>query len=87
MDLRVRKAKKNHECTLCKQTIEAGSLYMDERIAPWEHVDNDYFFQFKAHPDCHSEWLQVGHESDWKFPEDENEWNQQTGRCYEKTSN
>ena len=68
------KARKNHICTLCHETIEAGTTYIYRTITPWCHPDNESFGSYKAHHDCHVIWGKVGDEFDWIFPIDKYEW-------------
>ena len=69
------KARKNHQCTLCHETIEKGEHYIYQTITPWCHPDNDTFGAYKAHTKCEKLWLDgIGRTMGWTFPSDKYEW-------------
>lgn len=70
----IRKARKDHICTLCFETIRAGGEYIYQRITPWDHSENEGFFNFKAHGGCYAMWDDVAQENDGMFPSDKGEW-------------
>lgn len=51
------KARKEHKCDLCGQTIYVGELYINRRYTPWDCPDNEAFWGLKACRFCwdHSE--------------------------------
>lgn len=71
-----RKAIKDHECILCHQVIKKGTEYRHQRITPWDHPDNEFFFDFKAHKECEKLWHKYGDDVDWMFPCDSGEWDE-----------
>lgn len=75
MNPKKRIARKRHSCSLCHETIEPTSKYQYERITPWDHPDNESYFDYKAHLNCHKLWMEDGGEwFDWNFPLDGGEW-------------
>ena len=69
-----RKARKDHQCTLCFKPILKGSSYLYQRIAPWYHENNEGFSDYKAHKDCDQIFNEVGQDFDYAFPEDKSCW-------------
>lgn len=62
------KARKDHKCTLCGGRITRGSGYVYQRVTPWDHPDNECFFDYKAHTSCNQVWANdVGPEWDYEF--------------------
>jgi hypothetical protein len=65
----LRKARKPHLCTLCGERIEAGEHYHYTRVTPWDHPDNEGYFDYRAHEDCDAFWSEeYGVGVDWEFP-------------------
>jgi hypothetical protein len=73
-----RKARKEHICTLCQKVIKAGKQYEYQRLTPWDHSENEYFFDYKAHISCDTTWHKVGCDYDWVFPAGKYEWAEMT---------
>lgn len=66
-----RTARKEHKCILCKRKIIKGEEYEYQRITPWDHAVNEYFFDYKAHKNCDRVWKSdIGALYDWEFPDD-----------------
>ena len=74
-----RKARKDHQCTLCFKTIGAGETYIYRRITPWDHCDNDSFFDYKAHVECDNIWMENALDWDGCLPFDAVEWAEMIG--------
>lgn len=68
------KARREHQCELCKLPIKKGESYYKERITPWDHPDNEGYFTFKAHDKCSDVWFAIGDDYDWRYPDDGGYW-------------
>lgn len=51
-----RLARREHHCDLCDRSIPSGHRYVDERLTPWDHPDNERFTTFRAHVRCRDAW-------------------------------
>jgi len=61
--MNVVKARKDHVCSLCFGVIPEGIDYINERVTPWDHANNEFFFTYKAHVGCDYLWhSEIGHE-------------------------
>ena len=76
-----RVARKRHVCTLCGLPIAPLTRYFYQRITPWDHPENETYFDFKAHPRCESVWQSVAHESDGILPEPTDFWDDLNVHC------
>jgi hypothetical protein len=74
----IRKARKDHVCSLCFDAIRAGSEYFYQRVTPWDHSENDSFFNFKAHGGCYAIWDDIAQDNDGMLPSDKEEWDEMT---------
>jgi hypothetical protein len=73
----IRKANRKHICSLCHQTIKINTKYIYKRITPWDHIDNESFFDYKAHESCDTMWMQrIGITVDYVLPLDKYEWDE-----------
>lgn len=64
----MRKARKDHICTLCALKIESGTEYVYQRITPWDHPENESYGDYKAHPECDKFWSsEYGRKVDYEF--------------------
>jgi len=70
---RMRRARKEHRCTLCGETIARGDQHAYQRITPWGHPVNEDFFDYRAHRDCDRIWLAVAAEYDNELPAERDE--------------
>ncbi|HEX6971533.1 MAG TPA: hypothetical protein VF234_04890 [Limnochordia bacterium] len=69
MNGRVVLARKAHTCTLCGERIPPRTPYYYERVRPWDHEENEGFFDLRAHERCHEFWRGgYGERMDWTFP-------------------
>lgn len=48
--------RKPYECWFCESTIKAGERSWYERVTPWDHPDNEYYFTLRAHAECEAAW-------------------------------
>ena len=69
-----RKARKPHRCSLCFKEIKKGDVYKYRRVAPWEAIDLDFFYSYKAHPECDESWNAISNDYDNFLPLDGDEW-------------
>lgn len=67
-------AHKDHTCNLCGKPIPKGEEYVNRRITPWDHPDNEGFATFRTHVACDAVWRKVGAKQEWLFPIDPGEW-------------
>lgn len=68
------RARKEHKCCLCHESIAKGSEYIRRDMTPWNAHDNEVFWTYKAHPGCDHIYKAVGEEFDWQVPSDSDEW-------------
>jgi len=54
--MKIRKARKAHNCTLCGEPILKGSTYVDVTIRPWDHPTNVGYGRWRLHEDCMAFW-------------------------------
>ena len=66
----LRQARKQHACKLCDQPIGKGEHYYYARLGPMHHPENEHFFDYKAHEECHRFWWDVVDPDDGLFPEE-----------------
>lgn len=64
----IRKARKEHRCTLCGAKIRKGELHVYQRLTPWDHEANDNFFDYRVHGWCNTAWDRIGPDWDWELP-------------------
>ena len=70
MSDQLRVARKQHWCTLCGESIEAGEHYVYQRITPWDHPLNEGFFSYRAHEECNRYWrAEYAHMTEHEFPQ------------------
>lgn len=67
--------------------IQKGEVYEYVRVTPWDHQDNDDFFDYKAHVSCDEIWETVNHEVDGMLPRDAGEWEEMKEMYYEYCEN
>lgn len=77
----IRKARKEHQCSLCFGKINPGDKYNYRRLTPWDHSENDCFFDYKAHLICNDTWNGLGDYCDWELPMNREEWLELLGEC------
>lgn len=65
---RMTKARKNHWCDICNETIAMGNLYYAETVYPGIWNENETIFTYRAHPDCDVLWRLFGEKMDWEWP-------------------
>ena len=46
-------ARKQHYCCCCNKLIIVGESYVKETFTPWSAPDNEGFYTYKAHVECH----------------------------------
>ena len=66
----LRQARKQHICKLCDQPIGKGEHYYFACLGPVHHPENDHFFSYRAHEECHRYWWDVVDPDDGLLSED-----------------
>ena len=66
----LRKARKQHICSLCDQPIQQGEHYRHARLGPMHHPENEGFFSYRAHEECHRYWWDVVDPDDGFLPQE-----------------
>lgn len=62
---------KKHQCTLCARVIPVGEEYINQKIKPWDHPDNDGYSTLKAHTyPCYEALLNSADADGWMIPPD-----------------
>jgi hypothetical protein len=86
MESKLVTARKDHRCTFCRRKIYKGRQYSRATVAPWDHPDNDGFFEMKAHPICERIFYMVASDYDNLFPEGKQEFREMVSlaRSYRK---
>jgi hypothetical protein len=62
-------ARKDHRCCFCFKKIPKGTDYRRQSIRPWDHPDNERFFEAKGHHKCWAIFNMVGADWDWELPQ------------------
>lgn len=78
----LRVGKKDYVCSLCHRTIYEGTKHVFCKMTPWRGGDG--FYEYRAHPDCHMIWDEVGVDVDFLLPTSNGEWTAMV-REYAKT--
>lgn len=74
MEVKDKKARKQHRCVLCGCPIKPLEIYKYATVRPWDHPDNDGYSEYKAHVTCDEHWHDHGELFGWSFPNLGDNW-------------
>jgi hypothetical protein len=67
-------ARKDHRCCFCYKKISKGTDYRRETLRPWDHPDNEGFFEAKGHHRCWEIFDMVRRDFDNLLPDSRGEF-------------